>query len=252
MILDNISRALRTQNWLAAGVEFVIVISGVVIGFQINAWGSDRQMRAEERVFVGRLLGEIEVLSEERNSISRMAAQNRARNASVLEKLSAQSDALELDADECAFIIVSNLIAFDPADLPALEEMSASGDRSFMRDATLSAAVSNYIQTREARREIARELRSKTIDLSRDYPDLIRQEFAVPEEGLTASDIRPARLAELRVMTCDLAGMRANGEFLNGIANNTGIMALYAEAVSERTTGSLATLQSALEAYGGR
>lgn len=49
MILDNLSRAIKTQNWLAAGVEFLIVLSGVVIGFQINAWNEARMAASDYR-----------------------------------------------------------------------------------------------------------------------------------------------------------------------------------------------------------
>ncbi|MFT6541804.1 MAG: hypothetical protein ACJAU5_000882, partial [Maricaulis maris] len=37
MILSRIARALKDQSWLAVGIEFVIVILGVVIGFQVTA-----------------------------------------------------------------------------------------------------------------------------------------------------------------------------------------------------------------------
>jgi len=37
MILSRISRAVREQNWFAVVLEFVIVIAGVVIGFQVTA-----------------------------------------------------------------------------------------------------------------------------------------------------------------------------------------------------------------------
>ncbi len=60
MILDNLSRALKTQNWLAAGVEFVIVIAGVVIGFQINAWNESRSDREAARLYLERLLADME------------------------------------------------------------------------------------------------------------------------------------------------------------------------------------------------
>lgn len=41
MILDNLSRVLKTQNWLAAGI---------MIGFQIQAWSENRadRIRAEQ------------------------------------------------------------------------------------------------------------------------------------------------------------------------------------------------------------
>lgn len=42
MILSRITHALRTQNWFALALEFVIIIAGVVIGFQVNAWSAGR------------------------------------------------------------------------------------------------------------------------------------------------------------------------------------------------------------------
>ncbi len=45
MILSRLTHALREQNWLAVGIEFIIVEAGVVIGFQISAWNEARQTR---------------------------------------------------------------------------------------------------------------------------------------------------------------------------------------------------------------
>lgn len=59
MILTSLSRALRTQNWLAVFLEFVIVIAGVVIGFQITAWNETRAFRAQERGYLIELRNEI-------------------------------------------------------------------------------------------------------------------------------------------------------------------------------------------------
>ena len=46
MILARLSRAVREQNWFAVVLEFVIVIAGVVIGFQVTAWNAERAERA--------------------------------------------------------------------------------------------------------------------------------------------------------------------------------------------------------------
>lgn len=45
MILQNLTKAIRDQNWFAVGVEFLIVIAGVVIGFQIQGWNENRADR---------------------------------------------------------------------------------------------------------------------------------------------------------------------------------------------------------------
>lgn len=55
MILTNLARAIREQNYYAVVLEFLIVIAGVVIGFQINAWNEDRQLAATERTLLASL-----------------------------------------------------------------------------------------------------------------------------------------------------------------------------------------------------
>ena len=249
MILGNISKAIREQNYYAVVLEFVIVIAGIVVGFQINAWAVDQRLRAEEQAFVDRLYADIEALRTERTIIASRDANNRVINAAVLEKLRPDSSATELSRDECAFIIVSNLINYDPSGLPALEELSSSGDRQFIRDPALSAAISTFIQERQARRDVARELSSKTVDLSLNYSALIRQRVSLPEGGLSPEDLRASRLMEIRMTECDLAGMRSNGEFLNNMVNNTVMMSLFGANVSERTDESLAALTHTLDAY---
>ena len=58
MILQNLSRAIREQNYYAVFLEFVIVIAGVVIGFQVQAWAQDQAEQREEQAVLQRLLDE--------------------------------------------------------------------------------------------------------------------------------------------------------------------------------------------------
>lgn len=60
MILQNISKAIREQNYYAVALEFVIVIAGVVIGFQINAWNEARQNATLGEVYTARLMNDLE------------------------------------------------------------------------------------------------------------------------------------------------------------------------------------------------
>ena len=47
--LGRLADAVREQNWFAIALEIVIVVLGVVIGFQVTAWGAERATRAQER-----------------------------------------------------------------------------------------------------------------------------------------------------------------------------------------------------------
>ncbi len=60
MILARIARAIREQNWFAVVLEFLIVILGVVIGFQVTAWNSARDDEARARGYLERIHADLE------------------------------------------------------------------------------------------------------------------------------------------------------------------------------------------------
>lgn len=60
MILQNISKAIREQNYYAVMLEFVIVIAGVAIGFQIQAWNEARAERAQGAANLALIVEEIQ------------------------------------------------------------------------------------------------------------------------------------------------------------------------------------------------
>ena len=71
MILQNLSRAIRAQNWFAVVLEFVIVIAGVVIGFQVTAWNEVRQERQREAEYLNQLDVELSAVIDELDNAKR-------------------------------------------------------------------------------------------------------------------------------------------------------------------------------------
>jgi hypothetical protein len=58
MILSRITKAIRTQNWFAVALEFVIVVAGVLLAFQIS-------LLSERQSVQGRIDTQIELLRTE-------------------------------------------------------------------------------------------------------------------------------------------------------------------------------------------
>jgi hypothetical protein len=48
LLFQRFALALREQDWAAAAIEFVLVVLGVFLGFQLTQWNDDRQDRARE------------------------------------------------------------------------------------------------------------------------------------------------------------------------------------------------------------
>lgn len=55
MLLRSISKHVKQQNWFAVGLDFIIVIAGILIAFQITNWNEARLERAKQDVYLERL-----------------------------------------------------------------------------------------------------------------------------------------------------------------------------------------------------
>ena len=49
LYFERLAAAVRRQGWFVVALEVAIVIVGVVIGFQVTAWGNERAARAQEQ-----------------------------------------------------------------------------------------------------------------------------------------------------------------------------------------------------------
>ena len=79
--LGRLSQALREQNWVAVLIEVGIVVLGIVLGFQVTAWGSERAARAEERALLTGLRSEFEQVLE---GIAAQVAKHRRVESAVV------------------------------------------------------------------------------------------------------------------------------------------------------------------------
>ncbi|MEM6537227.1 MAG: hypothetical protein AAF668_05800 [Pseudomonadota bacterium] len=60
MILRRVIEHVRTQNWTAIGIDFVIVVFGVFMGIQLGNWNDARANAAKEEVALAAILDDIE------------------------------------------------------------------------------------------------------------------------------------------------------------------------------------------------
>ena len=66
MILRRVIAHFRKQEWAAIAIDFAIVVLGVFIGLQVQAFAVERDRQKSERDYLTRLHGEIEQLLETR------------------------------------------------------------------------------------------------------------------------------------------------------------------------------------------
>ncbi|MEQ8435756.1 MAG: hypothetical protein RIA71_16115 [Oceanicaulis sp.] len=150
MILDNLTRAFKTQNWLAAATEFVIVIAGVVIGFQINAWNEGRTARLQEAVIEANLAEDFRGLIADIDDAVRRTV-DIARNATVVVETLDRGGVEAARADQFETGLISLVWSVPTPQSPStLQELVSSGGLSRLTDPSLRAALSQFLERRES------------------------------------------------------------------------------------------------------
>ncbi|MEE2525925.1 hypothetical protein V0U79_06070 [Hyphobacterium sp. HN65] len=144
MILARLSHAFRTQNWFAVAVEFLIVIAGVVIGFQIQGWNETRQGQARVAQALERLQQETE------QNISGLRARNESNEERLAEQALmvrvAMSGELAPEDAETFERAVAQLMYFSapPIQEGSYRALEQSGDLTLIDNQELISALNYY------------------------------------------------------------------------------------------------------------
>jgi len=149
MILARLSRAVREQNWFAVVLEFVIVIAGVVIGFQVTAWNDVRSERVLEQRYLERLIESVTADAAEFEDAASLAS---LRGVQARRILAALDDPEQAGTDADAFLlgVITAAYTYTPnIDRIAYDEMINRGHIGLIRNEAIRAQIATYYQSLE-------------------------------------------------------------------------------------------------------
>lgn len=143
--LGRLTLALREQNWVAVLIEVGVVVLGVAIGFQVTAWGVERDARAEEQALLVGLRTEFE---EVLNGIDAQVAKHRRVESAVLAILDALAEAerkgerfATIPDDTLLWALVPTTTQFGQG---VLDGILVSGRLELIRDRDLRTALAEW------------------------------------------------------------------------------------------------------------
>jgi hypothetical protein len=142
-ILRRLANAVREQNWFAVVLELLIVVAGVVIGFQVTAWGQERYDIAKEQAHLRQLAADLIETANETNRIdSLLFGPDHAGG-----QMWAAFYSVDPPPPDSIFawraLMVWNELA-RPV-LGTAEALVATGDLALIRDDSLRSAILTYI-----------------------------------------------------------------------------------------------------------
>ena len=150
MLLRRITKHVKSQNWFAVCIDFLIVVVGVFIGIQVNNWNQFNIDRQDEAVLLLDLHADVVSVQ---NLSKRLIIQRRDR----FEELSDLVDTFvggkptqTFDKQVCLTMLASNIVYVGRAELPSLIQLRSAGRMNIIADAALQRALAKLTQSREA------------------------------------------------------------------------------------------------------
>jgi hypothetical protein len=247
MILRRISENLRSQNWFAVAVEFVIVVVGVFMGLQVQDWNEARKERIEEHALLSRLHVEtVELLEKQRQEL--VDLRKRADILMGVNPVLFSQEPLRVISDlECSRIVGSHVFRRSPDELPVLDEMLSTGRFDVLQDEDIKGHLRDYVLFRGRARAFYEEATNELFRLHSRFPDLIAIGRVPIEAKLIGGWTSLSGEGFRWDSVCDGEKMRASQAFLNEYVDNLsriGSMTLFTEQRQEH----LEELESALSA----
>ncbi|MBI1393570.1 MAG: hypothetical protein GC152_12580 [Alphaproteobacteria bacterium] len=154
MILRRVIEHVRTQNWTAVALDFVIVVVGVFIGIQLGNWNDARALRDREKNYLEQLLIDLESdhATGERGIAS--AALVDAAAEIFLEALDGAPSAAGISDAELIRAVPFAGYAYLPQGNPTTyNEMISTGALGLMRSVELKRAFGEYYARLSAGRQ---------------------------------------------------------------------------------------------------
>ena len=144
-ILGRLTQAVRQQNWFAVVLEVLIVIVGVVIGFQVTSWGQARSDVAREQTYLRQLASDLHEtlrLVERADSIHTADRSDRAAANAIqmyyLPEPPPRDSVIE-------WLIRPSWIQIVTPLLGTADALISSGDLGLVRDDSLRAGITAYV-----------------------------------------------------------------------------------------------------------
>ncbi|NNU16526.1 hypothetical protein HK107_09360 [Parvularcula sp. ZS-1/3] len=165
MILRRVIEHVRTQNWLAVGIDFLIVVVGVFIGIQLGNLNEAREARKTELELIGRLTIEFEEIAAALDGTLEAVPRYLDATGVLIEVARGDSEFAEERMKEAVYLSFN--LGRPPLRSATYQQLVASGDLKLLRDDETRSALTRYHQSVDQQNF----LYPKTIDQLIRVPD---------------------------------------------------------------------------------
>jgi hypothetical protein len=215
MILRRLAGAFRRQDWFTVSLEIAIVMIGIFLGLQVNAWNQSRIDRAEEAVFLQALYQDVLELETNSTELIELRVEELKAIGSASDVLFGRVEWRELTEFECDAVSTSHSPGIVATSLPSWTALRDAGRTSIVRNAELRQGLATLTQKRESLDRIMEVAEISNYNLLYAHPDF----FEITPVRTELKDA-PERIYYTTDAQCDAEALSQNQAALNALAAN--------------------------------
>lgn len=149
MIFRRFNEHIRNQDWFAVSVDLFVVVLGIYVGLQADAWRSGQQDRALEYEYLQRLLADMDESIDAQRENIRLLDTSVARTDYIagFQRLGSFDG-----VDEERLIAALNEVAWVPptaTNMITIRELQSTGNISLIRDLNIRTAIGQFQRSYE-------------------------------------------------------------------------------------------------------
>ena len=179
MLFRRIAQHLEDQNWFAATLDLLIVVVGIFIGLQVNAWNESRHERVMEGHYLERILDDMDSSIDTQLQVFEL---EKAGIDSMDELARDIADGTLNEADRDATVQALNYMGWvenPKTRLVTLHELQSSGNISLIRNSEIRDALG---QLQRSFNDATYSAEQTSMMLSSSYELMLQAAFLEPSD----------------------------------------------------------------------
>ncbi len=242
MIIKRIASAISRQDWFQVTIEVLIVIVGIFLGLQVQAWYEDRANRIEEQKYLNRL--HIEVTEALRPAIGLMKLRTERYNEllAVIEMLRNNDDGDIITSRQCYAIHSSSLVVSTAGVLPTMDELLSAGKVAIISNEEVRSALSLYNTRLALWAGMSGQTQNSFGHFLNKYPDFFELDLTMNKIPTSNEDINRYN------HNCYIHLMKDSLHFKNDLVNRAAMLKSYIDIYHVSQVDALKVLDQALDA----
>ena len=238
MLFRRIKAHIAKEDWFAVFIDFLIVVFGVFMGFQVQAWNEQRNNAADSQDYMQRLVMDMQ-LSVESNDGQIAQSQEQVENLDLV--INALETCQLSPENKPAFI--KGLYNLGKYDMPVMimgtiDELNSTGKFTLIEDLELRRLISEAVRQQDGLVAIDRQVVARVGPSVNYVRSHVR--FNLSQHNGTSNEIDPA------LANYEFSELCADNKFINAVAT-VREMRLAAMAFSEQSRGNQVALIEALQ-----